>query len=214
MQSIDNSDHAEVKESPRQHKTMSSRDHKTNVHYLDSRNYMVYQEALFLALLSQYYEITISKPTKKSIVTDQFLKVKTIKIGDDCVAINDLMEKRCKERLAVDKLSGIKEGSAVRRFTLNKTTEIHHYLMDLLSLNGYMFKTKYVAGKNGSIRVELVEEVYYGNQLLFNKDDIITYGQKLNKFLYEKVYKTTGYSIYNNSNEVLNYFNDIVGDCL
>ncbi|ELP89146.1 hypothetical protein EIN_485080, partial [Entamoeba invadens IP1] len=107
---------------------------------LESRNYIVYQEGIFLSLLNKHCQlITISRPTKKAIVTKQYIKINTITINNETINVADLVEKRCRDRLEKDKTSGIKVGSAVRRFTLNKTTEVHHFLMDLLQLFGYVF---------------------------------------------------------------------------
>lgn len=159
----------------------------SNVTQNDTRNYMVYLEGIFIVLLNQYIDITISKPTKKSIVTQQYLKVESVTIENEIVDVSELIEKRCKDILERDKRSGIKEGSAVRRFTLNKTTEIHHFLMDLLQLYGYYYDSKVVAGKNGAMKIEIAENIYFDKKRIFSKKEIFSIGEKINQMLYEMV---------------------------
>ena len=160
-----------------------------NVNHLDSRNFMVFEEGIFIALLNQYMDITISKPTKKSIISLQYLKVDSVTIDNDFIKVSELIEKRCKAILERDKVSGIKVGSAVRRFTLNKTTEIHHFLMDLLQLFDYFYDSKMIAGKNGAMKIEIVETIYFNRKILFSKNDICLLGEKINLMLCDLVLK-------------------------
>ena len=155
----------------------------------DTRNFMVYLEGVFIGLLNQYIDITITKPTKKSIVTQQYLKIDSVTIENEIINVAELVDKRCKDILERDKTSGIKEGSAVRRFTLNKTTEIHHFLMDLLQLFGYYYNSKMVAGKNGAMKVEIAESIYFHGKKIFSKNQICEIGEKVNHLLCEMVMK-------------------------
>ncbi|KAL7712927.1 TATA-binding protein-associated phosphoprotein [Entamoeba marina] len=54
--------------------------------YYSQRNYTVYQQAVFLAILNQHYELVLKQSSKRSVVTSQLVRV--IKIGN----INDTIK--------------------------------------------------------------------------------------------------------------------------
>ena len=153
----------------------------------DPRNFVVFEDSLLIALLNKIGDVTIARPAKKSIVTQQYLKVEIIKIQNETINLGELVDKRCRDILEKDKLSGIKVGSAVRRFTLNKSTEVHHFLLDILQLFGYSYESKIVSGKNGSMRIDVATTIFFNNEFLYGKEKISELGEKINAFLCQLV---------------------------
>ena len=155
----------------------------------DPRNFIVFEDSLLIALLNKIGDVTIAKPAKKSIVTQQYLKVEVITIENETINLGELVDKRCRDILEKDKVSGIKVGSAVRRFTLNKATEVHHFLLDILQLFGYSYESKMVSGKNGSMRVEVATTIFFNDEFLYGREKISELGEKINAFLCQLVQK-------------------------
>ena len=156
---------------------------KSRRRYLSSRNSIVFQEAIFIYELNKLYDMIVAKPIKRSIVTEQYVRVLSVNINGEDVQVEKCVETRCQSRLANDKCTGIKEESAIRRYTLNKTTETHHFLIDTLLMNGFMFNSKSIAGRNGSIKIENVTEIYKDDELLYDNESIMKFGEEINKIL-------------------------------
>ncbi|KAL7717807.1 TATA-binding protein-associated phosphoprotein [Entamoeba marina] len=150
------------------------------------RNYQVFQQAIFIAILSQFFEITIKSPVKRSIVSCQLLRVDSLNYGNDTILVDEFVNTRCKEKYKQDIRNGISEKTAKRRSDTNRITEQLHFLRDILMLFEFDFHSKFTDGKNGAQIVETVLKVI-GNGLSINKNDIALKGKEINDYLYHKL---------------------------
>ncbi|ELP94738.1 hypothetical protein EIN_340760 [Entamoeba invadens IP1] len=150
------------------------------------RNYQVYQEAVFIALLSTFFEIVVRAPVKKSIVSLQLLRVEVIRSLRDVINVNDFVISRCKEKYKLDIKDGLLEKTAKRRTDTNRVSELLHFLQDVLRELGFGFVSKVTDGKNGA---QVVETVYgiFGNGIELDQKDIIEKGKKINDFLNKRL---------------------------
>ncbi|BFU19190.1 hypothetical protein, conserved [Entamoeba histolytica] len=149
------------------------------------RNYQALQEAFFIGLLNQFATITICKPSKKTTVTIQFIKIQSIQLERqyDEIPFSSFIAERCKKRKSNDIKLGVPEKTAQRRFENNKFSEALHFLVDILSEFGYFFQVSRTIGKNGTPTVETVHSVYYNNKMKYSKKDIEKKGKAVNDYL-------------------------------
>ncbi|GAT96857.1 hypothetical protein CL6EHI_137230 [Entamoeba histolytica] len=124
------------------------------------RNYQALQEAFFIGLLNQFATITICKPSKKTTVTIQFIKIQSIQLERqyDEIPFSSFIAERCKKRKSNDIKLGVPEKTAQRRFENNKFSEALHFL-------------------------ETVHSVYYNNKMKYSKKDIEKKGKAVNDYL-------------------------------
>ena len=153
------------------------------------RNYIIEQQAIFIVLLNKIGDIKLSKPVKKSFLTQQRIKVETITIGLETISISTVVETRCAERLQLDINNGVARKTAIRRQTFNKIMENHHLLCDLLFEFGYLFESQYSSGKNQTPKIEIVNKIFADGKVLFTKDDISKKGSEINTYLTKKLLK-------------------------
>ncbi|EKE41367.1 hypothetical protein ENUP19_0003G0050 [Entamoeba nuttalli] len=155
------------------------------------RNYQVFQQAIFIALLSQFFEIVIRPPVKKSIVSFQLLRVDAIKLMKDVLSINDFIIARCKEKYKMDIKMGTLEKTAKRRSDTNRVTELLHLLQDLLREKGFIFISKFTDGKNGAQVIETITSIKGPNGLYLTQTDITKKGETISKYLNSEMSKST-----------------------
>ena len=104
------------------------------------RNYIVDQQAVFIALINQYATISISRPAKKSKLTQQRIKVERIEFNEkDFIEVNAFVKTRSNEKYENDLENGIPRKTAIRRLTQYKILENQHLLSDVLFQLGYRF---------------------------------------------------------------------------
>ena len=154
------------------------------------RSSQVFQQAVLLGLLNQYFEIKLQIPTKRSVVTRQFFKIDEIHTAVDVIKVEEFVEQRCKEKYDCDISMGISEKTAKRRYETNRVTEQIHFMIDILETFGYVFHSKFTSGKKGAPIVETAVEIVYPN-----KHDMITeqmipiIGSKINDYFAEQIFK-------------------------
>lgn len=151
------------------------------------RNYIVQQQAIFIALLNQWATITISHPIKKSILTQQRIKIESIGFPNGLLEVNDFVKTRSKRRYEIDVENGIPRKTAIRRLTQYKIMENQHLLTDILFDYGFRFETYFTLGKNGTPKTEIVEKIFFNKRELYNKMEIIETGNKINEYLYSQL---------------------------
>ena len=151
--------------------------------YLSIKNYLVYQQCIFIALLNDKYNFEVEKPLKIPVITSSLLKVNEIYNKDDSIDVISFVEGRCEEKKHADRSNGIPELTVQRRYISNKTIENHHLLIDLLFDEGYSFKSSFSSGKNNSYKMETVESILLNNKPFMKRDDIETLGKDIHDHL-------------------------------
>ncbi|ELP91276.1 hypothetical protein EIN_152730 [Entamoeba invadens IP1] len=152
--------------------------------YIEFKNYQVCQQATFLALLTQYADVTISvrgKKTEKQILA--FLQIGNVRLGDGtCFDCSSIVTQKCEELKMSEVHEGLSEQTAVRRYHKNRIVETLHLLIDTLFLLGVDFNTYTTDGKNGVVRAETVREIIFENVVV--KTDEVT---EIGKLVYNNI---------------------------
>ncbi|KAL7717590.1 TATA-binding protein-associated phosphoprotein [Entamoeba marina] len=157
------------------------------------RNYQTIQETICIALLNQFSDISIKQPTKKSVVTQQFMRINTISFGDeDDIDVTGFLRGRCLDHKNFDLKSGVSTKTADRRYQNNKKIEMLHLLIDLLMVNGYHFKTKTTEGKSGVFKLEAIKEIYYKDKLVYTNSEIEERAAQINQYLVHRLHQSNG----------------------
>ncbi|EKE41211.1 hypothetical protein ENUP19_0085G0088 [Entamoeba nuttalli] len=174
----------------------SSPNHKTKESYelkksYKATNYQCAVEGILIALIAQHCTIEINKPSKKCLVTQQFIKVIKINFSQgDSINVSIFINNRCNERKEHEIKMNSDVRTATRRIQNYKRIETIHLLIDILREYGYLFKSKYVEGKKGVLKLENVTAIYYNNKLLLNIKTIFERGIKIINYLYHRTAST------------------------
>ncbi|KAL7719541.1 TATA-binding protein-associated phosphoprotein [Entamoeba marina] len=157
----------------------------------ETRNFQTLQQSLCIALLSEFATITIKQPAKKSTVTQQYMRLKSIDFGNgDCILLNEFLKKRCTEQKVDDINSGVSVKTATRRYQNNKKIELLHLLIDLLDLKGYVFESRYTEGKPGTNKQESIKKVLRRGRVIVDDDEMIEKSEAINSLLAQKLSET------------------------
>ncbi|KAL7717325.1 TATA-binding protein-associated phosphoprotein [Entamoeba marina] len=174
-----------------------------NDRYFEARNYLVRQQAVIFALLNHKYSFVISKPTKKSLITDQLFKIKAISSEDDTqVDVIELIENKCQEKLKFDMAHGINEKTAYRRYNSNKIIENHHFIIDLAREEGFFFNFKLSSGKNKSTKMETVTNIFFSGEHFLSQNEIVQMGISLGDCIKKKLAQGKEVKIEKNDSEL------------
>ncbi|ELP88455.1 hypothetical protein EIN_229980 [Entamoeba invadens IP1] len=152
-----------------------------NVAFSRLRNSQVYQQAILLALINKHFQVKLLIPIKRSVLTLQLFKIEELTEGNDCIRVEDFVEKRCQEKFSNDVKQGIAEKTAKRRYETNRTTEQLHLLMDVLREFGYKFESRYTSGKKGAQKVETFNTIYLNDVVVVSQQQIVDLGTNINE---------------------------------
>ncbi|KAL7719488.1 TATA-binding protein-associated phosphoprotein [Entamoeba marina] len=151
--------------------------------FKDVRNYQTEQECVYLAMLSNYFDLTIQAPSKRCVVTSPFFRMTSVSNGEDCIMLNDLINRRVTERLTVEVESGVSKKTALRRSETYKITETLHILMDLLLEFNHFFQTRLTTGKKGTTKTETTYRIFNNGKFMMGQDEISKRGKLINNFI-------------------------------
>ncbi|ELP95207.1 hypothetical protein EIN_429830 [Entamoeba invadens IP1] len=155
----------------------------------ESRNFQTLQQSLCIGLLSSICEVTIKQPAKKSVVTQQYMRIKSLDFGDgEILVVNEFLKKRCIEQKNDDVVHGVPQKTAVRRFQNNKKIELLHLLIDLLEIRGgFDFESKYTEGKVGTNKQESIKKVMKEGCVIIGAENLIEKADCVNKIITDKL---------------------------
>lgn len=156
------------------------------------RNSQTLQQSLCICLLSQFCDITIKQPARKSVVTQQYMRLKTLDFGNgEEISVGDYLKTRCLD-MKNDDLTHVSEKTATRRYQNNKRIELLHLLIDLLMIRGdYEFETKTVYGKMKTNKLETILAVYRDGKCVVKEDELNKKAETINSYLVAKMAQTT-----------------------
>ncbi|KAL7714875.1 Uncharacterized protein QTN25_007600 [Entamoeba marina] len=105
----------------------------------ESKNELVYQNALLITLLNRYCSITLEKPAKESIITATMPKVTLLHFKKDDINLTELAENQTTLLIKQRQNDYLKEKSLERRKRKNRIIFIQNILIDLLLEKGLLF---------------------------------------------------------------------------
>ena len=174
------------------------------------RNYVIEQQAIFIVLLNKLADIKISRPIKKSTLTQQRIKVEQISFGKEIIPLSNFVDMRCSDRLQLDIDNGVSKKTAKRRQTFNKIMENHHFLCDLLFECGFIFESQFSSGKNNTPKIEIIDKIFANGKLIFTKEKIAEKGSEINTFLVQKLKDDDVLVLKRNNWELQEFINDVI----
>ncbi|EAL48559.1 hypothetical protein EHI8A_116050 [Entamoeba histolytica HM-1:IMSS-B] len=171
------------------------------------RDYQTCQQGVFVGLLNQFCDITITKPPKKAVITHQFIKIKSISFSyKDSIVIEEFLQKRCNDHKSYDLSLGCSEKTANRRFQTNKKTEVLHLLLDFLTEFGYFFEVNTTKGKKGTMKLQNIEKIYCDGKFLMGINDIYDYGFRINDIVCQMLDKKEEFILLKNEPTIRSIF--------
>ena len=165
------------------------------IKYRETKNILVKEQAIMIALLNQYYTIQIKTPRKRSEKTVNYVSISKINNGFDEIDYHTVIEDICRTKMEYDQQQGLSKKTSYRRFTNNKVSEAHHYLMDLLQYHGYHYVSYFSSGKNNSTKTETFTAIYKDGKLLYDMNAIEEKGREINTYLHSLLETTKIYEI-------------------
>ena len=144
-----------------------------------------FQVTALLALLSPYCGIVLEYPRKQTIVTATLPLVHSLVFPDETLNINEIVEKMCRPAFEANLKKGMKRDSAIRRYEKNRRTFIHNFLFDILLEKGYFFNSKLSRKTQKTFRFERIESVFYNDNLILTKDELLNVGKMAMCFFQE-----------------------------
>ena len=171
------------------------------------RNFQTLQQSILISLLNRYADITFKQPAKKSITTQQYMRIKTIKFSEEnTINFADFLKRRCSEHYDWDIQHGVPSKTAKRRYQTNKKTDGLHLLMDFLIELGFHFNTKLTEGKMGTIKLENIIEIKKNDKIIVNMKDFQQIGLNINCILNNRMNKAGKEMILLKNDKELNSF--------
>ncbi|ELP85680.1 hypothetical protein EIN_409990 [Entamoeba invadens IP1] len=147
------------------------------------KNDFCYEQAILIFLVNQFGAVTLEKPGKQSILTTTMPKVINLDLDGENIDLKRLSERQSSLLFGGKEKNGIKAKTLSRRFSKNKTIFIQNFLFDVLLEKGYFFNTKLSKKSNKTIQLERIKTVFLRGKLIFNKNEIIELGKKINDAL-------------------------------
>lgn len=130
------------------------------------------QSFLIYKLLENNYEINISKLYKKGNI--QLFKIKTIK-KDNIDYYNE------KENIEI-----IKDLKRIRKILDNLS---NNKMIDILENLNYKFDLKNYNYNNNNQKMKRIKNIYFNNELIYNKNSILEIGEEIHNIIINKIKK-------------------------
>ncbi|GAB1225493.1 hypothetical protein ENUP19_0253G0045 [Entamoeba nuttalli] len=158
----------------------------------ETRNFQTLQQSLCVCLLSEFCDITIKQPAKKSVVTQQYMRLKSLDFGNgEVIFLSEYLKRRCLELKQDDIDHDVSIKTATRRFQNNKRIELLHLLIDLLIIRGgYEFESKYAEGKAGINKQESIKKVIRDNRIIVEGDRLTEKAEEVNMVISRRLAMT------------------------
>ena len=143
------------------------------------RNREAVQQAVLVALLSLRYDVEIEKPAKKTNVTSQIPKVKSISVGGETLDYDTFVRNRFTSDLQHDSADPASYSKARRQFNHDTKVFTNNYLLDLCRESGIVFNSHLSRASKNTQRIEYFYEVFQDRRMILSSDDIEVCGTRL-----------------------------------
>ncbi|ELP95092.1 hypothetical protein EIN_253760 [Entamoeba invadens IP1] len=164
------------------------------VTYQERRSNHVLTEVVCIAILDEFASIQIERPSRRTFIAHPFIPIEMVSFDSkDEILFESVVERRIKERMALDMENGVTEQTALRRLKKNRTTESIHLLVDILQEKGIHIGCKHSRGSNNVMVIDYIQSINYKNRV-YNIDELEKIGQEIHShlsLLFEKNKKIT-----------------------
>ncbi|KAL7711577.1 TATA-binding protein-associated phosphoprotein [Entamoeba marina] len=150
---------------------------------IDMMNLQSNLQAVLIGLLSKFCIINVGRPHRKSVLTQQFIKIKSLQFtNDDEIDIPTFIQRRSEEKILNEFVNGnTSKKTAKRRVQPTKRLELMKLLQDLLSEFDITVYTEEedANGYQGKVYI------YHKSTLLFDTKDVTLKGTQINESVTE-----------------------------
>ena len=168
----------------------SEKGYKRKYQFREKRNYQVAEICVLLMLLNEHFQIELTQSSKrKTKVTNQIFYLKKMIQGKEIIDVEEIIRRRCKEKLEYDVKKGTDTQKAKRRLETYKINEMIHFMIDILSLYGYNFQSHYSTGVDGQLKNETIKRIWMKDFVMYNQFDIENIGMKIHDFMKKQIDK-------------------------
>ena len=177
-----------IKEMKEIHHWRTEKGYKRKYQFREKRNYQVAEISILYMLMNEHYRIEISKTAlRKSTVTNRMIRLKTLTSDNEIVHVEEIIKRRCNEKLMLDIKKGEDKRRARRRLETFKITEMIHFMIDVLDFYGYYFQSHYSTGVDGVYQNETIKRIWLKDKILFNQIEIENIGMKIHDYMIKEV---------------------------
>ena len=169
----------------------------------DYKEFYVIQQGILLSLLNKHCGFTLKKQKKKAKVTSAYPKVSKLYFDNETIDVQQLADTICRP-VYQEECNSSKVQTAMRRFEKNKKIFVQHLLIDLLREKGYYFESKLARKSTKTYRLERIERIYYGKDLIVDFASIIEKGSNINAY-FNSLFDQTSVTIQKNCEVLINY---------
>ena len=166
----------------------SEKGYKRKYQFREKRNYQVAEISILYMLLNEHFEIEISKTLfRKSTAAKRLFRLKSLTRKNEIIYVEDIIKRRCKEKLTVDINNGTNENTARRRLESYKINEMIHLMIDILEFYGYYFQSHYSTGIDGQYQNETIKRIWLRDKILYGQIEIENVGMKIHSYMMKQV---------------------------
>ena len=148
----------------------------------EKRNQEAIQQSILLGLLTQFYTITLEKPTKKSNVTEQIPKIVSIVIDGEEFDFDNFVKGRFLTEINQEFSSQQERIKSLRIFNRNIHIFTNNFLFDLCIENGFLFHSHLSKMSKNKQRIEYFDAVFYEGKLIMDNNGMVSIGKNLCKY--------------------------------
>lgn len=166
----------------------SEKGYKRKYQFREKRNYQVAEICVLLMLLNEHFQIELAQSSKrKTKVTNQIFYLRKMIQGKEIIDVEEIIRRRCKEKLEFDVNKGTDTHKAKRRLETYKINEMIHFMIDILSFYGYNFQSHYSTGVDGQLKNETIKRIWKKDFVMYNQFDIENIGMKIHDFMKKQI---------------------------
>ena len=147
----------------------------------EKRNQEAIQHSILLGLLTQFYTITLEKPTKKSNVTEQIPKIMTIVINGETFDYDSFVKERFISEINHPFETPQERVKSLRMYNRNVHIFTNNFLFDLCVETGFLFHSHLSKLSKNNQRIEYFDSVFYNKKVVIDSKNIPVLGKSLCK---------------------------------
>ncbi|KAL7721873.1 TATA-binding protein-associated phosphoprotein [Entamoeba marina] len=149
----------------------------------ENKNLESFQQGLLLAILNEFCGVTLEKRRRKSVVTVGMPSVRYLHFGEDVIDVKQLAEIQCYNAFEEEIQKGKNKQTTLRRYEKNKRIFVHNLLLDICIEKGFFFNSKLSKKSAKSLQLERITQVFFNYSLIYNSDEIVSIGGRINDYL-------------------------------
>ncbi|KAL7717936.1 Uncharacterized protein QTN25_004636 [Entamoeba marina] len=141
---------------------------------------------------------------KKPVLTETLGRIINLEFQQENINIRNLTDTLCSMKYDVKEKEELKQKTLRRRYDKNKLIFIHNFIIDILVEKNYFFNFKLSKKSHKTLQFERIQEVFYKDKLLWNKDQLLLHGKLICKHISSQLNCNKDIVIHQNNNVIQN----------